>query len=78
MTIYAGLRDAILATMDNGAEWYLPHLIAAVAMTPIVTTNDGREWGGQSNLSHRVRSELAKLKRQGLVEHLRRSTYQVA
>lgn len=75
--IYAGLRDAILGVMGDRKDWELGKLIAAVERTPVVTPNDREEWGGQTNLSHRVRSELAKLKKGGIVKRPRHATYRL-
>ena len=73
------LQDAILAVMDTTPrrDWTVQQIVAAVAQTPVVTANDQREWGGQSNLEHRVRSNLAKLKGLGLVRRLRWATYRL-
>jgi hypothetical protein len=48
MTIYVGLRDAVLAVLDDGKEWELQGLIASVSTTPVVTRPDREQWGGQS------------------------------
>ncbi len=75
------LVDAILGVMQYGApghrDWTVQQIVAAVDATPVVTENDRKAWGGQSNLSHRVRSELAKLKAAGRVLRPRWNTYRL-
>ena len=71
------LREAILEVLSDRKDWPLSNIIAAVERAGAATPNDYREWGGQSNLSHRVRSELAKLKKQGIVKQPRYATYRL-
>ena len=77
--ITATLQDAILGVMDTvpRRDWTVQQIVGAVARTRVVTANDQKAWGGQSNLDHRVRSELAKLKRAGTVTHVRWATYRL-
>ena len=77
--LIATLQDAIYAVLDTTPrrEWPLQQIYAAVAKTSVVTEKDGGEWGGQSNLHHRIRSDLAKMKKAGLVELTRPATYRL-
>ena len=80
MPLIATLQDAIYGLLDTTPrrEWPLQKIYAEVARTPVVTTKDAGEWGGQSNLHHRIRSELAKMKRAGLVRLTRPATYRLS
>lgn len=77
----ATLQDAIqvaLGWTPNAAprpETALQKIYFAVAKGPVVTNKDAGQWGGQSNLHHRVRSELAKMVKAGTVERTRPATY---
>jgi len=75
--IYVSLRQGILDVMDTSPrrDWQVQQIVAAVSM--LASPNDKKEWGGQSNLSHRVRSELAKLVNAGMVNHARWNTYRL-
>ena len=75
--IYISLRQGIESVMGTTPrrDWQLAQIIAGVAN--LATVNDHKEWGGQSNLSHRVRSELAKLVKAGVVNRVRWATYRL-
>jgi hypothetical protein len=77
----AKLEDAIQVALGwtpspaPRPEIALQTIYFAVAKSPVVTENDKGEWGGQSNLHHRVRSVLARMVRAGTVERTRSATY---
>lgn len=58
-------------------RWILSEIYSEIAKLPIVTRHHRDTWGGQPNYHHFVRSELAKLARRGIVEHVARSTYRL-
>jgi len=75
----ATLRDAIYVALDTKPrrERPLQEIYFEVAKTPVVTENDAGEWGGQPNLHHRVRSDLNKMVKAGVVERTRPATYRL-
>ena len=59
----------------QGTVMSLKEIYGAMECHPIVTSHHKESWGSQPNYHHWIRSSLARLKRRGKVQHVRRSLY---
>lgn len=70
-------EDAILTVLATRPQstWTLQQIYAEIDKRPIVTERHRKFWGSQPNFHHWVRSELARLKKNGDVVHVGRAQY---